>query len=155
MRVRVREAYGRLSATDWMDVEFGKRLVRWGVGYGFAPAGVLDPPRLATDPTDRLGVNEGRPMGRVDLFRGDTSLTLAADGVSSRVAAARLRTVLAGGVEVAVIAAPRQATARRGAAPSPTSSASSWSGMPKSSSRTPQARARSAPWPARNAPSAA
>jgi hypothetical protein len=112
VRLRVREAYGRVSATDWMDVEAGKRLVRWGVGYGFAPAGVLDPPRLATDPTDRLGVNEGRPMGRVDLFRGETSLTVATAG-SSRVTAARLRTVLSGGVEVAVIA-----SAAPGAGPS-------------------------------------
>jgi hypothetical protein len=103
VRLSVREAYGRLSATDWMDVEAGKRLVRWGVGYGFAPAGVLDPPRLATDPTDRLGVNAGRPMARIDLFRGDTSLTVAA-ATASRVTAARLRTVLSGGVEVAVIA---------------------------------------------------
>jgi hypothetical protein len=123
VRLRVREAYGRVSATDWMDVEAGKRLVRWGVGYGFAPAGVLDPPRLATDPTDRLGVNEGRPMGRVDLFRGETSLTVAAAGASrtaavaaagsSRVTAVRLRTVLSGGVEVAVIA-----SASPGAGPS-------------------------------------
>lgn len=103
MRLRVREAYGRVSATDWMDAEAGKRLVRWGVGYGFAPAGVLDPPRNATDPTDRLGVNEGRPMGRVDLFRGETSLTIAAAG-ASRLTALRLRTVLSGGVEVAIIA---------------------------------------------------
>src|SRR6185436_10938977 len=65
---RTREGYARLSATDWMDVEAGKRIVRWGVGYGFSPAGVLDPPRIPTDPTDRLGVNEGRPMARVDLF---------------------------------------------------------------------------------------
>ncbi len=108
----MREGYGRVSVTNWMDVEAGKRLLRWGVGYGFAPAGVLDPPRLATDPTDRLGVNEGRPMGRVDLFRGETSLTVAAAG-ASRVAAARLRTVLSGGVEVALIA-----SAAPGAAPS-------------------------------------
>jgi hypothetical protein len=95
-----------------MDVEAGKRLLRWGVGYGFSPAGVLDPPRAATDPTDRLGLNEGRQMARVDLFRGDTSLTVAAAG-PSRVAAARLRTVLSGGVEVALIA-----TAAPGAGPS-------------------------------------
>jgi hypothetical protein len=102
VRGRVREAYVRVSATDWMDVEAGKRLLRWGVGYGFSPAGVLDPPRAATDPTDRLGLNEGRPMARVDLFRGDTSLTVAAAG-PLRVTAARLRTVLPGGVEVALI----------------------------------------------------
>jgi hypothetical protein len=98
---RTREGYARLSATDWLDIEAGKRLLRWGVGYGFAPAGVLDPPRDATDPTDRLGMNEGRPMARADVFRRQSSLTLAV--ASSRTVAARARTVLPGGVEVAVI----------------------------------------------------
>jgi len=102
--LRTREAYARVSAASWMDLEAGKRLVRWGVGYGFSPAGVLDPPRVATDPTDRLGLNEGRPMGRVELFRGDSSLTVAAAS-SSRLVAARLRTVLPGGFEVAAIGA--------------------------------------------------
>jgi hypothetical protein len=108
---RTREGYARLSATDWMDVEAGKRLLRWGVGYGFSPAGVLDPPRLATDPTDPLGINEGRPLAAVDLFRGDSSLTVAAS--SDRLVAARVRTVAAGGLEVALIA-----SAAPGAGPS-------------------------------------
>jgi hypothetical protein len=111
LRTRAREGYARLSATDWMDVEAGKRIVRWGVGYGFSPAGVLDPPRIATDPTDRLGLNEGRTMARVDLFRHDASLTVAAS--SNRLFAARVRTVAAGGLEVALIA-----SAAPGAGPS-------------------------------------
>jgi hypothetical protein len=111
VRARTREGYARLSATDWMDVEAGKRLVRWGVGYGFSPAGVLDPPRLATDPTDRLGVNEGRPMARVDLFRRDSSVTVAAS--SDRLVAVRVRTVTAGGLEIAAVA-----SAAPGAGPS-------------------------------------
>jgi hypothetical protein len=105
---RTREGYARISVTDGLDVEAGKRLLRWGVGYGFAPAGVLDPPRDVTDPTDRLGVNEGRPMARADLFRGASSLTLAA--ASSRTAAVRARTVLPGGVEVALIASAAAGT---------------------------------------------
>jgi hypothetical protein len=111
VRARTREGYARLSATDWMDVEAGKRLVRWGVGYGFSPAGVLDPPRIATDPTDRLGVNEGRPMARVDLFHHDSSVTVAAS--SDRLVAARVRTVTAGGLEIALVA-----SAAPGAGPS-------------------------------------
>jgi hypothetical protein len=99
-----REAYARISATSWMDIEAGKRLVRWGVGYGFAPTGVLDPPRLATDPTDRLGRQEGLPLARVDVFAGGTSLTIAAAS-PTRMLAARLRTVLPHGVEVAVVGA--------------------------------------------------
>jgi hypothetical protein len=103
-RLVAREAYARISATSWMDIEAGKRLVRWGVGYGFAPTGVLDPPRLATDPTDRLGRQEGLPMARVDVFAGGTSLTIAAAS-PTRMVAARLRTMLPHGVEVAVIGA--------------------------------------------------
>jgi hypothetical protein len=102
LRTRAREGYARLSATEWMDVEAGKRIVRWGVGYGFSPAGVLDPPRIPTDPTDRLGVNEGRTMARVDLFHQDSSLTVAA--ATDRLVAARVRTVVTGGLELALIA---------------------------------------------------
>jgi hypothetical protein len=102
VRTRAREGYARLSATDWMDVEAGKRIVRWGVGYGFSPAGVLDPPRIATDPTDRLSLNEGRMMARVDLFHHDSSLTVAA--AANDLFAARVRTVAPGGLEVALIA---------------------------------------------------
>ena len=114
--VIAREAYARVSVASWMDVEAGKRLVRWGVGYGFSPTGVVDPPRLATDPTDRLGRNEGMPLARVDLFGGDTSLTIAvaaprlwrgssASSIPSRLAAARVRTVLPLGFEVSLVAA--------------------------------------------------
>jgi hypothetical protein len=99
---RAREAYARVGVTSWMDVEAGKRLVRWGVGYGFAPTGVLDPPRVATDPNDRLNRNEGRVLARADVFRGAASLTVAA--TSGGLAAARLRTVV-GGVELALIGA--------------------------------------------------
>jgi len=108
---RAREGYARLSATDWMDVEAGKRIVRWGVGYGFSPAGLLDPPRIPTDPTDRLGVNEGRTMARVDLFHHDSSVTVAA--AANRLVAARVRTVARGGLELALIA-----SASPGAGPS-------------------------------------
>jgi hypothetical protein len=107
---RARELYARAGVTSWMDVEAGKRLVRWGVGYGFSPTGVLDPPRVATDPNDRLGRHEGRVLARADLFRGSTSLTLA--GAEGSLAAARLRTVV-GGIELALIG-----SASEGARPS-------------------------------------
>src|SRR5688500_7922118 len=104
--VRAREAYARLSINSWMDLEAGKRLVRWGVGYGFSPTGVLAPPRVATDPTDRLGRYEGLTLVRADVFRGPASFTVAA---SSRLIAARLRTVVHG-VELAVVGAASSAT---------------------------------------------
>ena len=76
--VRVRQAYARVSATSWLDVEAGKRLVRWGTGYAFTPTGPLDPPRRATDPQDRLGLNEGMALVQATMFRGDVALTVAA-----------------------------------------------------------------------------
>ncbi len=99
---RVREIYARASAASWLDLEAGKRIVRWGVGYGFAPAGVLDPPRVATDPSDRLQLNEGRWLARGDVYRGESSLTVAG---GENLAAARFSTVARGGVEIGLIAA--------------------------------------------------
>jgi hypothetical protein len=75
--LRLREAYGRVSLGDGADVEAGKRLVRWGTGYGFAPTGVLDPPRDPSDPNDRLHRREGMLLARADVFRGSTAFTVA------------------------------------------------------------------------------
>ena len=113
--LRVREGYARASVNSWMDVEAGKRLVRWGTGYAFTPTGLLDPPRDATDPQDRLGLNEGMVMARVDVFRGASAITVAAaaprlgrpDSIVTttprRLLAVRARTTLAG-VEMALVA---------------------------------------------------
>jgi hypothetical protein len=38
---------------------------------------VLDPPRIATNPTDRLNVNEGRDMIKADLVHGPHAFSLA------------------------------------------------------------------------------
>ena len=111
--LKVREAYIRVAAATWLDVEAGTRLVRWGVGYGFAPAGVLDPARVAHDPTDRLQLNEGRLMVRADAFRGDSSVTLA---VAERRSAVRVGTLLNGGVEIGLIASASRAAAPQFAA---------------------------------------
>jgi hypothetical protein len=74
--LRVKEAYAGLSAGDF-DVMAGRRIVRWGTGYAFTAAGVLDPPRSATNPTDRLNINEGRDMIKADWVHGPHALTLA------------------------------------------------------------------------------
>jgi hypothetical protein len=74
---RLREAYARVSALPWLDVEAGKRLLRWGTGYAFTPTGLLDPPRDPTDPQDRYSLNEGIALVRADAFRGATSLSVA------------------------------------------------------------------------------
>ena len=75
-RLRIRETYTDLSAGNF-DFTLGRKMVRWGTGYAFTAAGVLDPPRIPTDPTDRLNVNEGRDMIKADWVHGQSALTLA------------------------------------------------------------------------------
>jgi len=75
-QLRVKEAYAGLSAGDF-DFTLGRRLVRWGTGYAFTPAGVLDPPRVPTNPTDRLNLNEGRDMIKVDYVHGPHAVQVA------------------------------------------------------------------------------
>jgi hypothetical protein len=113
--LRVREGYARASLLPWLDVEAGKRLVRWGTGYAFTPTGLLDPPRNATDPQDHLGLNEGMVMARLEAFTGSTAITLAAAAprldrpnaiagtAPRRLLALRVRTTV-GGVELAAVA---------------------------------------------------
>jgi hypothetical protein len=75
-QLRVKETYTGLSAGDF-DFTLGRKMVRWGTGYAFTAAGVLDPPRIATNPTDRLNVNEGRDMIKADWVHGPHALSLA------------------------------------------------------------------------------
>jgi len=72
----VKETYAGLSAGDF-DFTVGRKLVRWGTGYAFTAAGVLDPPRDPTNPTDRLNVNQGRDLIKADWVRGPHALTIA------------------------------------------------------------------------------
>ena len=73
--MRVKETYAGLSAGDF-DFTAGRKMVRWGTGYAFTAAGVLDPPRDPTNPADRLNVNQGRDMIKADWVRGPHALTL-------------------------------------------------------------------------------
>ncbi len=73
---RVKETYAGLSAGDF-DFMAGRRIVRWGTGYAFTPAGVLDPPRDPTNPTDRLNINQGRDMVKADFVHGPHAFSLA------------------------------------------------------------------------------
>jgi hypothetical protein len=75
-QVRVKETYAGLSAADF-DLMAGRKMVRWGAGYAFTSAGVLDPPRVPTDPGDRLNLNEGRDMVKVDWVRGSHAISAA------------------------------------------------------------------------------
>jgi hypothetical protein len=75
-RLRVKETYAGLSCGN-LDFTLGRKMVRWGTGYAFTAAGVLDPPRIPTDPSDRLNVNEGRDMIKADWVHGPQAISLA------------------------------------------------------------------------------
>lgn len=74
--LRVKETYASVSAGDF-DFTAGRKMVRWGTGYAFTAAGVLDPPRNPTDPGDRLNLNQGRDMVKADFVHGPHAFTLA------------------------------------------------------------------------------
>lgn len=74
-QAEVREAYFGLSEGDF-DFTIGKRLLRWGTGYAFTATGILDPPRAATDPSDRLSLNEGREMAKADWIHDGQDFTV-------------------------------------------------------------------------------
>jgi hypothetical protein len=88
-QLRVKEAYAGLSAGDF-DFTLGRRMVRWGTGYAFTATGVLDPPRIPTNPTDRLNLNEGRDMVKADYVHGPHAFTLAWSTAALAPAAASL-----------------------------------------------------------------
>jgi hypothetical protein len=75
-QLAVQETYVGLSAAG-LDFTAGKRILKWSVGYAFTPAGILDPPRNPTDPTDHLSLNQGREMATADWIKGSQSLTVA------------------------------------------------------------------------------
>lgn len=109
-QLHVREAYTGLSAGDF-DFMVGRKLLRWGTGYGFTAAGVLDPPRVATDPGDRLNLNEGRDMAKAEWIHGPHAFTvawstaqLARSGTQIRDVSAFRYNVLVRGFDTALIA---------------------------------------------------
>lgn len=109
-QVFVRETYAGLSAGDF-DFTAGRKMVRWGTGYAFTAAGALDPPRVPTDPSDRLNLNEGRDMVKADWVHGPHALTaawttaaLARTGTNMRDTTAFRYNVLVHGFDTSLIA---------------------------------------------------
>jgi len=89
-RLHVKELYTGLSAGDF-DLTVGRKMLRWGSGYAFTAAGVLDPPRNPTDPGDRLSVNEGRDMVKLDWVHGPHAITAAWSSAELATAGTQLR----------------------------------------------------------------
>lgn len=109
-RIHVKETYVGLSAGDF-DLTLGRKMLRWGSGYAFTAAGVLDPPRNPADPGDRLNVNEGRDMVKADWVRGPHAITavwstaaLAAADTTLRDTTAIRYNVLVHGFDTSLIA---------------------------------------------------
>jgi hypothetical protein len=75
-QVHVRETYFDFTLGD-VDLTVGKRILRWGTGYAFTATGILDSPRVATDPTDRLNLYQGREMVKADWVSGRQDVTVA------------------------------------------------------------------------------
>jgi hypothetical protein len=107
---RVKETYAGLSAGDF-DFTLGRRIVRWGTGYAFTATGVLDPPRIPTNPTDRLNLNEGRDMVKADYVHGPHAFSVAWSSAALAPASANLHdtaafryNVLVHGFDTALIA---------------------------------------------------
>ena len=88
-QLRVKETYAGLSAGDF-DFTLGRQIVRWGTGYAFTATGVLDPPRMPTNPTDRLNLNEGRDVVKADYVHGPQAISLAWSSAALAPASANL-----------------------------------------------------------------
>ncbi len=83
----LREFSFNYSLSDAWDITIGKKILKWGTGYAFNPTGVVEPQRSPSDPSDRLGENEGLDLASVDFFTGKSSLTLVyvnESGIGSR-----------------------------------------------------------------------
>jgi hypothetical protein len=93
-QLRVKEIYAGLSAGDF-DFMLGRRIVRWGTGYAFTPAGFLDPPRDPTNPTDRLNLYQGRDMVKADFVHGPNAFSLAWSTAALAPAGSNLRNTTA------------------------------------------------------------
>jgi len=72
----IRELAYDLSLSDNFDLTVGRKILKWGPGYAFNPTGVVEPQRTPSDPSDRLGQNDGRTLVSLNGFVGKSSLTL-------------------------------------------------------------------------------
>jgi len=117
---QVRELYLTRSFGE-LNVFVGRRILKWTNGYAFSPAGLLDPNRDPSDPSDRLGRLGGRDLAQVDWFRGQQTVTAVltfpfhtrADG-GDRVVAVRYN-ILLHGADIAASAALASKSKSRGA----------------------------------------
>jgi len=101
---RVREAFAGLSLGDF-DFSAGRKLLRWGTGYAFTATGILDPPRNATDPADRLSLNEGVNLVQGDFTNNGSDVTVVWADTGTRQTTAVRYNKLFDGFDTSVIVA--------------------------------------------------
>jgi len=70
----IRELYANLPLGSF-DFAVGRKILKWSNGYAFTPAGLLDPKRNPSDPSDRLHLTEGRNLAQLDYYFGPHLLT--------------------------------------------------------------------------------
>ena len=102
--VRVREVFAGLSLGDF-DFSAGRKLLRWGTGYAFTATGILDPPRVATDPTDRLSLNAGVNLVQGDFTKNGSDVTVVWADTGTRQTTAVRYNKLFDGFDTSVIVA--------------------------------------------------
>jgi hypothetical protein len=64
----VNELYLNWSVTRWMDFSIGRKIDKWGTGYGWNPTGVVNPLKDPRDPNDRREAFKGVDQASIDLF---------------------------------------------------------------------------------------
>jgi hypothetical protein len=71
----VNELYVNWSVNGWLDFSIGRKIEKWGTGYGWNPTGVVNPPKDPRDPNDRREAFKGVDQASIDLFVGGWDLT--------------------------------------------------------------------------------
>lgn len=71
----VNELYVNWSVNRWLDLSIGRKIEKWGTGYGWNPTGVVNPPKDPRDPNDRREAFKGVDQASIDLFLGGWDLT--------------------------------------------------------------------------------
>jgi hypothetical protein len=75
-RAGVDELFFGKSIASWLDIGVGRKIERWGTGYGWNPTGVVNPPKDAADPDDRRDTYRGTDMVKVDILAKGWNVSL-------------------------------------------------------------------------------
>jgi hypothetical protein len=75
-RVGINQLYYQ-KKFDELSILFGRKKVRWGVGYSYSPTDLLSQLRNPEDPEDRLGRNKGADLLQVSLNTEKDQLDIA------------------------------------------------------------------------------